>query len=425
MNKENTAKGKSKKSAMLARLAWKNIWRNKTRSGIILGAIAIGLFAGTFLSAFIYGWMLDAVAEDIDANLSYVQISDTAFAANNDIGAYFVKTGIAETLANSAVFRESQGEVSFRLILNGMLSSANNAVGITANGVIPEEERRVSTIGQTIPDSLGAFLPDDVRNPIVISTKTAEKLKVRLRSKIVLSVQNAEGEMQTMAFRVCGIFKTSHSVFDEGQAFVRYDDIFPLTALPENAAHKAYIRVADIETCDKITPDLKALFPGLSVQNWKELNPMFAMSLEYMGLYTTIIIGIFLFALAFGIINTMLMAVLERTREIGMLAAIGMNRSRIFRMIMLETLFLTLLGSIAGIVLAVAALIPSMHSGVDFTFLMGDSIEDFGFSSVVFPVIDLKMFVEIVVLVIVTGILSAIYPARKALKINTIEAIKM
>jgi ABC-type antimicrobial peptide transport system permease subunit len=116
---------------------------------------------------------------------------------------------------------------------------------------------------------------------------------------------------------------------------------------------------------------------------------------------------------------------LERTREIGMLAAIGMNRSRIFRMIMLETLFLTLLGSIAGIVLAVAALIPSLHSGVDLTFMMGDSFEDYGYSSIVFPVIDLKMFVEIIILVIVTGILSAIYPARKALKINTIEAIKM
>jgi ABC-type lipoprotein release transport system permease subunit len=405
-------------------LSWKNIWRNKTRSGVILGAIAIGLFSGTYLSAFMSGWMLGSVQADIDTNLSHIQIADTAFAANNDIGAYFLQNSINEKLTSLPYFQNVSGCVSFRLILNGMLSSANNAVGITANGVNVEHEKQVTTIWQTIPDSLGAFLPDDVRNPIVISTKTAEKLKVRLKSKIVFSFQNAVGEMQTTAFRVCGIFKTSNSAFDEGQAFVRYDDIFPITALPENAAHKAYIRVADIDFCDRITPELKTLFLDFSVQNWKELNPMFAISLGYMDLYMMIIIGIFLFALAFGIINTMLMAVLERTREIGMLSAIGMNRSRIFRMIMLETIFLTFLGSILGIVLAVAALIPSIHSGIDLTFLMGDNFEDYGFSSIIFPAVNVKMFVEIVVMVIVTGILAAIYPARKALKLNTMEAIR-
>ncbi|MDR1975313.1 MAG: FtsX-like permease family protein [Bacteroidales bacterium] len=405
---------------MLTKLAWKNIWRNRTRSGVVLGAVAIGLFAGTYLSAFMNGWMLGSVQADIDTNLSHIQISDTAFSANNDIGAYFLQTNVAEKLANTPSLKE----ISFRLILNGMLSSANNSVGMTANGVVPEDEQRVSTIWKMIPDSLGAFLPEDTRAAIVISEKTAEKLKVRLRSKIVFSFQTAAGEMQTMAFRVCGIFKTSNSAFDEGQAFVRYDDIFPLTALPENSAHKAYIRVADLETCEKITPELKTLFPDLSVQNWKELNPMFAMSLEYMDLYAMIIIGIFLFALAFGIINTMLMAILERTREIGMLAAIGMNRSRIFRMIMFETVFLTLLGSVAGIALAIAALIPSLHSGIDLTFMMSDSFEDYGFSSIVYPVISAEMFVEIVILVILTGILAAIYPARKALKLNPIEAIR-
>jgi ABC-type lipoprotein release transport system permease subunit len=409
---------------MLTKLAWKNIWRNKTRSGVILGAIAIGLFAGTYFSALMEGWMLGSVQADIDTNLSYIQISDTAFAANNDIGKYFLKNSVAETLSQSPAFKEAEGKTAFRLNINGMLSSANNAVGITANGVMPEDERHVPTIWQTIPDSLGTFLPDDARNPIVISAKTAEKLKVRLRSKVVFSFQTAAGEMQTMAFRVCGIFKTSNSVFDETQAFVRYGDIFPITALPENAAHKAYIRVAGLETCEQITPEIKKLFPDLSVQNWKELNPVFAMSLDYTKIFAIVIVGIFLLALVFGIINTMLMAVLERTREIGMLGAIGMSRAKIFKMIMYETVFLTFIGSIAGIILALAALIPSLHSGIDFTFMMGDNFEDYGFSSIAFPIINAEMFIEIVILVIITGILAAIYPARKALKLSSLEAMR-
>lgn len=409
---------------MIVKLSWKNIWRNKTRSGVILGAIAIGLFAGTYFSALMEGWMLGSVQADIDTNLSYIQISDTAFAANNDIGKYFLKDSVVETLTQSPAFKGAKGQTAFRLNINGMLSSANNAVGITANGVTPEDERQVFALARTIPDSMGAFLPDDARNPIVISVRTAKKLKVRLQSKIIFSFQSATGEMQTMAFRVSGIFKTSNSAFDEAQAFVRYDDIFPITALPENTFHKAYIRVADLELCDKITPGIKNLFPDLSVQNWKELNPTFAISLDFTRLFAVVIVGIFLFALAFGIINTMLMAVLERTREIGMLGAIGMSKAKIFRMVMYETVFLTFIGSIAGIILALAALIPSMHSGVDFTFMMGDNFEDYGFSSIAFPIIRVEMFIEIVILVIVTGILSAIYPARKVLKRSSLEAMR-
>jgi ABC-type lipoprotein release transport system permease subunit len=404
---------------MLIKLSWKNIWRNKIRSGVILGAIAIGLFAGTYLSAFMNGWLIGSVQTDIDNNLSYLQICDTSFTANNDIGAFFIK-GEVEDKCKEVI----DCNVSSSLNLTGMLSSAAGAAGVTATGVNMDEYRQVFTLWETIPDSLSSFLPDEGRNPIVISTKTAEKLKVRLHSKIVFSFPDLHGEMQTAAFRVCGMFKTDNTAYDESTVFVRYSDILPLTALPENAVHKTYIRVADLETCDRTAPQFKAAFPALSVQTWKEINPMYAMSLQWMDLFAIIIIGIFLFALAFGIVNTMLMAVLERTREIGMLAAIGMSRSKIFRMIMLETVLLTLLGSIIGILLAVAVLIPSMHSGIDLTFMIGDSFEDYGFSSVVYPSIDMKMFVEIVIMVIAAGILAALYPAKKALKTNVVEAIK-
>jgi len=404
---------------MLLKLSWKNIWRNKVRSGVILGAIAIGLFAGTYLSAFMDGWLIGSVQTDIDNNLSYLQICDTSFTANNDIGAFFMK-GEVEDKCREVV----DCKVSSSLNLTGMLSSANNAVGVAAVGVNMDEYRQVFTLWETVPDSLGNFLPDEGRNPIVVSTQTAEKLKVPPNPTLVFSFPDLHGEMQTAAFRVCGMFKTDNIAYDESTVFVRYGDVFPLTGLPENAVHKAYIRVADLETCDRTAPQFKAVFPGLSVQTWKEINPMYAMSLEWMDLFAVIIIGIFLFALAFGIVNTMLMAVLERTRETGMLAAIGMSRSKIFRMIMLETVFLTFLGSIIGILLAVAVLIPSMQSGIDLTFMIGDSFEDYGFSSVVYPSVDTKMFVEIVIMVIATGILAALYPAKKALKTNIIEAIK-
>jgi ABC-type lipoprotein release transport system permease subunit len=247
---------------------------------------------------------------------------------------------------------------------------------------------------------------------------------VHLKSKIVFTFQNANEEMQSVAFRVCGIYKTSNSMFDESTVFVKYDDIFPLTALPENAIHEVAINLPDLKTCDLVYPKIKAALPGLEVLSWKEINPTLSLSLGATEFFGAIIIGIFLLALSFGIVNTMLMAILERTKELGMLKAIGMSKNKIFRMIMLETVFLTLLGSVAGVILATIVLTPSLKTGIDLSFMMGDALEDYGFSAIVYPVINLKMFVEIAVLVVVAGILSAVYPARRALKIKTIEAIK-
>ena len=260
--------------------------------------------------------------------------------------------------------------------------------------------------------------------PVVISRKIAEKLKVHLKSKLVFTFQDVHGEMQSVAFRVCGIYKTTNGVFDEGNIFVRRSDIAAYTGLPDGAVHEAAAIVADLQACEFIVPQLKNLFPDFCVQDWGEINPTLRMSLAWTNMIAVVLIAIFLFALSFGIINTMLMAVLERKRELGVLGSIGMIKGRIFRMIMLETVFLTLAGSLVGVVLGAAAIFPSMTSGIDLSFLMGDLFEDYGYGSTVYPILNVEMFVEILIMVILAGIMSAIYPARKALKQKPIEAMR-
>ncbi|MDR2425488.1 MAG: FtsX-like permease family protein [Prevotellaceae bacterium] len=400
--------------------AWKNIWRNKVRSGVILGAIALGLFSGTYLSAFMSGWMENTVNSDIGTHLAHVQIHDTAFMANGDIGACFSAETVSTAIRRSGL----SAAFSCRLKLSGMLASANNAVGVSAKGVDAEAEKTVSTVWQHIPDTLGAFLPDEARMPIVVSRKIADKLKVRLKSKLVFTFQDVQGEMQSIAFRVCGIYKTTNGMFDESNIFVRLGDIAAYTGLPPGAVHELAATVADLQTCELVAPQMKTLFPNMCVQDWGEINPTLRMSLAWTDMIAVVLIGIFLFALSFGIINTMLMAVLERTRELGVLGAIGMTKGRIFRMIMLETVFLTLAGSVAGVALGAAVIIPSMTTGIDLSFLMGDLFEDYGYGSTVYPKLNMEMLIEIFIMVILAGIISAIYPARKALKQKPVEAMR-
>jgi len=399
----------------ILKLAWKNIWRNKVRSGVILGAIAIGLFSGTFMDAFLTGWIISTINDEIDNQYSHVQMHDKAFMANYDINAYFDREAINHASAIAPM------QIAYRLNLIGIMASPYNAVGVTAKAVWEDEERQVTTVWKQIPDTLGTFLDDDTRMPVVISHEMAGKLKVKLRSKVVFTFQDVHGDMQSIAFRIGGIYKVTNMSED---VFVRYNDIFEFTGLPSGAVHEAAFRFADIETCGIVYPQLKSMFPGLDVQDWNELNPGISMYFTFTDFMGVVILTIFLFALSFGIINTMLMAVLERTRELGMLAAIGMGKRNIFTMILCETIFLTLVGSIVGMFLGIALVMPMQKTGINLYFFMKDYFEDFGFSSIVYPLINLKMFIQIGVLVILAGILSAIYPARKALKLKPLDAIR-
>ena len=406
----------------IASIAWKNIGRNKVRSGVILGAIATGLFSGTFFMAALEGWVLGAIHDDIAKELSHVQIHHADFLANEDIGAHFLREEVETQLKEAGL--PAQTAVAFRLKLAGMLASPHAALGAQAKAVFAEEEKKVSNLWQNIPETQGGFLTDDTPNALLLSQRMADKLKAKLKSKLVFTFQDAQGDMQSLALRVGGIYQTTNGMFDEVNVFMRYEDVFQYTGLPPGAVHEAALLLADMEAATPVATQLKKTFPGLSVQDWLEKNPLVALLFKFTQFIGLIILGIFLLALSFGILNTMLMAVLERTKELGMLGAIGMSKGKIFSMVMLETVFLTLLGGLAGIVLAIAVVLPTLKTGIDLSFFMEDQFEDFGFSSMFYPVLRAQMVIEIVVMVVLAGVLSAIYPAVKALKLKPLEAIR-
>ena len=401
-------------------LAWKNVWRSRLRSGIIIGAIAIGLFAGTFITSFMSGWIFNSIVTDIKNQSAYVQIHNPNFIDSNDINAYYMQDDVNSVLNTVP---EVSGYTN-RLNLTVMLSSASNVTGVAVKAVHVNDEKTVSTIALNIKDTDGSFLGDEIATPIVISSKTAEHLKVRLKSKIILTFQDTTKETQSIAMRVGGIFKSSNSVFDSTTAFVKYDDILPFTGLPERAVHETALLVDNFYEADKAAEQLKTLLPKLQIRQWNELRPELGLMLSWSEFMHFLTLLLFLSALAFGIINTMLMAVLDRTKELGMLRSIGMDKKRIFRMIILETIFLTFIGSAIGILLAFIIVRITSQSGIDMTFMLNENMARHGFTTIVYPIFNLKAFARIVLLVTVTGILSAIYPALRALKLNPTEAMK-
>jgi ABC-type antimicrobial peptide transport system permease subunit len=152
--------------------------------------------------------------------------------------------------------------------------------------------------------------------------------------------------------------------------------------------------------------------------------PDVAMIKESMNLMMYITILVILLALGFSIVNTMLMSVLERVKELGMLMSIGMNRLRVFMMIVLETIYLLLVGGVLGMILGVLISNYFGRVGIDLS-LWGEGFEAYGYDTVIYPIIDFENVIVITLLIIATGIVAALYPAYKALKLNPSEALRM
>jgi len=407
---------------MILQLAWKNIWRNKVRSAVILLAIMLGLIFGIWVVAFTNGMVNQKVEDTINTEMTLFQVNTQKFVNENEIEYLF-----ADSVLESQVRRipEVTG-VSPRILLTAMVASPHKTGGAQVTAIEPEKEKQVSQLYKYIPDSLGNYFADNIKNSVVVGKKFAEKYKVQLHSKIVLSMVNLDGEQVSGAFRICGIFHTNNPVYDEMKMFIRADDARTLTGIATDSIHEMAIQLINYNnsTVAKVQPQIASfLKDGVVVRNWKEILPIISMYTDFMQVELMIIVAIILFALGFGIVNTVLMSVLERKRELSMLMAIGMNRKKVMQLIMMESTILTMLGGFAGMIIGLIAVLITRKTGVDVSATFG-SYQQLGISTLVRPLLTGAQFFIIAVMVILTGILSAIFPARTAVKMNPVEGIR-
>jgi ABC-type lipoprotein release transport system permease subunit len=356
---------------MIWSIAWKNVWRSKGRSLVVMTAVTLGLFAGIFSAALMNGMMEQRIDAAISNEISGIQLHNPKYLENKEIQ---FSISNADSIVKSIKKMPGVKAVSRRIKLTAMAKTARTGTGVIIYGIEPVNEKKITDIYSLIcdstsivkikhftnpvrihkylKDSCGTYFKNVKKNPILIGEKLAKKLKVKIRSKIVISLQRSDGTPTEGAFRVIGIYKTNNTMFDEMNVFVRSKDLENLSGLDSTKAHEIAILLNDNDKCDEAKKTLQSTFPSLNIMTWKEIQPDLGMMAGYMNAMLYIFIVIILLALGFGIVNTMLMVVLERVRELGMLMAVGMNRSRVFRMIMLETIFLSITGAIMGMIIS-------------------------------------------------------------------------
>jgi len=405
---------------VLFKIAWRSIWRSKMRSAVVIFAIASGLLGGLFSSAWMNGMAQQRVKNTFAYEIGHIQLHNPSYAENND-----VKKTIKNTSDKLSILDTIKGVsgVTERILVTGMSATANKNMGVNIVGVDPLQEKQVFEIYKKIDSASGDFFETKKKNSIVISRALADELKARLKSKIVLTFQDYNGEITGAAFKVVGIFKTDNNPWDKMHVFVKNDDLRRLLALPEDESHEIVLLLDDFEQAEVLAGNLQNRLTDVKIEDWAEVSPYLSLMSGYMdmmmGLFMVIILG----ALGFGIVNTMLMVVLERTRELGMLMAIGMNKRRVFIMIMLETICLALVGALFGEVLSVIIINYFNKTGIDLSSV-AEGMESVGYAVVTYPMLEPYRYLQITVLVIITSVLASIYPAFKALRLHPAEAIR-
>jgi ABC-type lipoprotein release transport system permease subunit len=164
-----------------------------------------------------------------------------------------------------------------RSLVNGMASSANAGTGVTISGIHPIKEDSVTHLSSKLIS--GDYFTSEKRNPILVSERLANKLKVDMGNKVILTFQDVNGNITAGAFRIIGIFKTGNSVYDDMNVFVRSDDLSNLAGIP-GASHEMAVLLSSDNNLVTVQEKIKQLVPALTVENWKELAPELRLVIE-------------------------------------------------------------------------------------------------------------------------------------------------
>ena len=401
----------------LLKISWRNIWRNRSRSLTIITAIILGLMGGVFSAAMRLALEQQQFEDTVENQVSHIQLHHPGFIANPE-ARYRIENGrkIAEELND----RNDIIVASARTVFDGMISTANMNAPARIKGIDPGIEARTTSLDNIMVE--GTYFEENGRLPsILIGEALAGDLNAGVGSRIVLTFQDTEGEVVSASFRVEGTYSVTSRSFEEITVFAKDSVINELIGEPAAVTEIAVV-IEDPDDYRLVADELTNLYPGTEVRHWADLEPSLYYSLEVLNEALIWILIIIIMAVSFGLLNTILMSILERVRELGVLMAIGMKKIRVFSMIVLETTMIAILGGITGLILSFAMVNILGRTGVPVPG--GEGLQDFGYASVLYPSLETGFYFEIAIVLVIFAILASIFPAWKAINLQPAEAVR-
>ncbi len=398
------------------RMAVRNVFRNGRRTAIVVTAIAIGLGGLLVAMAVNYGMIVQMVDIAIESELGHVQIHGAGWAAKPGIEVRLPDAGVREVLEDDLAGLEAWAP---RIRSEGLASSTRGNVGVTLVAIDPEREATVTTLADSVVS--GAYFGEG-RRRAVIGVRLANRLHVEVGDKIVVATQDIAGDMVGEAFRVAGLFESVSMGLEERTVFVKLGDGRRMLGFDQEVSEFVLVATRDEDAAALRTAVESRTAKGLEVKGWWDLRPLLQYMVDAMSQMAWTVYAAIFIAMAFGIANVLLMSVYERTREIGILSAIGMKPGRLVATLLVESLCLTALGVAAGLAIGFGG-VELLADGIDLS-RWSEGLTSFGVPSTIIPVLPDGEWKIPVVVALVTAILASLWPALRAVRTRPADAVR-
>jgi ABC-type lipoprotein release transport system permease subunit len=398
------------------RLAWRNLWRNQRRTLIMLAAVVVGAWAMIFLTALTRGMVDQMIAVAIRALPGDVQVHAPGFREDPSVANVIAPPDgrFRAMLDHSPVVRWAS-----RVRVPAVISSERNTRGLTLIGIDPQQERDLSFVAKDVVE--GRFLRSPEDDGIILGRKLVERLDTGLGKRVVIMSQNPANEIVDRGFRIVGVFHARMEAQEDGFAFAGRTTLQRLLGIGDKVSEIAVLG-SDYRHVEGLRRAVAAAAPqGLAVESWRQLDPYSSSMLDAMDGFIMIWIVVVFLALGFGLVNTLVMAVFERVREIGLMLALGMSPGHILSQIVLESGIMLSLGLLIGDILAIATILP-LRDGLDLS-VVGQGMELWGASSVLYPALRWQDMLLANIVVLVLGLIASLSPAWRASRYEPVEAI--
>lgn len=403
------------RGALLITLAWRNLWRHRARTAVILFALALGVWSMVSLAALVRGSVEQQVTKAILNLTGHIQIHapgyrDDPVVENSMEG---LPPALRTALEGSGVRVWTQ-----RVRVPAVLSSERESAGVTLVGIEPARERGLSFIADAVSQGRYLEAPDD--SGLLLGRRLAERLETALGRRVVLMTQDVNNDIADRGFRVVGIFDAEPEAIETGYVFAGRATVQQMLNL-QDAISEVAVMTPDRAVLDPLLARLRAAAPGLDVQPWTVVEPLIVLTEKVTNVILIIWYAIVFTAMSFGLVNTLLMAVFERTREFGLFQALGMPPRHILGQVLAESLILLVFALALGNIAALAT-IGSLRGGIDLS-AFAEGFEMVGVSPILYPKLAPADIAMANVLVFVLGLAASLYPAWRAARRVPVEAI--
>lgn len=405
------------------KMAWRNIWRNPRRTILTICAIAFASLLLVFMLSFQFGSYETMINTSVKIHTGHLQIQADAYQTKKSMRLVVpnpVKiAGILDAIPNIEAY-------TFRGQAFSLISSSERTYGGVVTGIDPDHEAGVSRLKSLIRQ--GEFLSSDDTNQALVGKLLAKNLRVKTGDELTVIGQGRDGSIAATVVKVKGIYSSGIDEFDRASIHIplkTFQEVYTM----QGAVHEVVVIADSLRNLDTLKRTIKAnlsslnLKKPLTVLDWNELMPGLRQSIE-MDLISGLIFYLLLvLVVAFSILNTFLMAIFERTREFGVLMAIGTTPGRLTKVLLIESMSMTFVGIVAGIIVGSMITVYFQSHGIEISGA-SELLSQFGITGRMYPKLSLLSAVSGPLAVLIITFFAALYPALKVRRMRPVEAMR-